>query len=350
MPHKSVTVSSPVRDAGAEPTRAKRVDMRRSPATVPAKRPSAGTVSDANRKRRNAKRPEKEPEVARDALRMWMRDITKTRLLTHDEEIALAKRIEQGDDDARETLVRSNLRLVVSVALKYRGHNVPVSDLIQEGNIGLMRAVEKFDYRRGFKFSTYAIWWIRQAVMRALDNYARVIRLPSYVVAKISKFDDAASRLRQELEREPTPEELAIDLDLPEERVREILSLSCDPLSLDMPVGEERDTSLLRDFIEDRKSESYRDALADVMLEQEIQHLLDQLPVKEHEVIRLRYGLADGQERTLREIGLRFGVTRERIRQIEADALRRLRYLSATRDKTADDPALDESSAISSAS
>jgi len=303
----------------------------------------AKTVSEANRGKR--KKPEKEPDVARDALRMWMRDITKTRLLTHEEEIALAKRIEEGDEEAREILVRSNLRLVVSVALKYRGHNVPVSDLIQEGNIGLMRAVEKFDYRRGFKFSTYAIWWIRQAVMRALDNYARVMRLPSYVVAKIAKFDDVAGRLRQELERDPTPEELATALDLPEERVREILSLSSDPLSLDMPVGEERDTSLLRDFIEDRKSDSYRDALADLMLEQEIQHLLDQLPVKEHEVIQLRYGLVDGQERTLREIGLRFGVTRERIRQIEADALRRLRHLSACREKTTEASLLEGSPA-----
>lgn len=288
-------------------------------------------VPEVRRRCRRVK--EREPEVARDALRMWMRDITKTPLLTHEQEIALAKRIEQGDEEAREILVRSNLRLVVSVALKYRGHNVPVSDLIQEGNIGLMRAVEKFDYRRGFKFSTYAIWWIRQAVMRALDNYARVIRLPSYVVAKISKFDDIAGKLRQELEREPTPEELAAVLDLPEERVREILSLSCDPLSLDMPVGEDRDASLLRDFIEDQKSDSYRDALTDIMLEQEIQQLLDQLPPKEYEVIQLRYGLVDGRERTLREIGLRFGVTRERIRQIEADALRRLRYLSTGRDK-----------------
>ncbi|MBT5531759.1 sigma-70 family RNA polymerase sigma factor, partial [Candidatus Poribacteria bacterium] len=148
------------------------------------------------------------PDVAADALRMWMRDITKTPLLTREQEVELSQAVEAGSEAARERMVRSNLRLVVSVALKYRGHNVPLSDLIQEGNIGLMRAVEKFDYRRGFKFSTYAIWWIRQAVMRALDNYARVIRLPSYVVAKISKFDDTAGRLRQELERDPTVEEL----------------------------------------------------------------------------------------------------------------------------------------------
>jgi RNA polymerase primary sigma factor len=274
---------------------------------------------------------------------MWLRDITKTRLLTQEEEVALAKRVEAGDPEARETLVRSNLRLVVSVALRYRGHNVPVSDLIQEGNIGLMRAVEKFDYRRGFKFSTYAIWWIRQAVMRALDNYARVIRLPSYVVAKISKFDDAAVRLRQQLERDPTVPELAEELDLPEDRVRDILSVSCDPLSLEMPIGDERDTSLLRDFIEDRQAESQHDALSDIILEQEIEALLEKLPLREQEVLRLRYGLDDGQERTLREIGVRFDVTRERIRQIEADALRHLRHWSRFREEPAAEPSAEPS-------
>jgi len=293
-----------------------------------------GASSGASRK---VRKPAGPPEVASDALRMWMRDITKTRLLTQAEEVALAKRIEAGDNDAREMLVRSNLRLVVSVALKYRGHNVPVSDLIQEGNIGLMRAVEKFDYRRGFKFSTYAIWWIRQAVMRALDNYARVIRLPSYVVAKISKFDDAAGRLRQELERDPTTQEIADMLDVPEARVREILTLSCDPLSLEMPLGEERETSLLRDFIEDPAGESHREVLSDAIMEQEIEGLLDKLPTREQEVLRLRFGLDDGQERTLREIGLQFGVTRERIRQIEADALRHLRQWSQFRDTAPSD-------------
>ncbi len=268
------------------------------------------------------------PDVAADALRMWMRDITKTPLLTREQEVELSKAVEEGSEAARERMVRANLRLVVSVALKYRGHNVPLSDLIQEGNIGLMRAVEKFDYRRGFKFSTYAIWWIRQAVMRALDNYARVIRLPSYVVAKISKFDDTAGRLRQELERDPTVEELAEALELSPERVRDILAVSSDPLSLEMPVSEERESSQLRDFIEDPEGESQQEILSNIILEQEIEGMLDQLTPREHEILRMRYGLDDGQERTLREIGARFDVTRERIRQIEAEALRALRGLS----------------------
>ncbi len=269
--------------------------------------------------------PGDSPEVAADALRMWMRDITKTPLLTREQEVELAKAIEAGSEAARERLVRSNLRLVVSVALKYRGHNVPLSDLIQEGNIGLMRAVEKFDYRRGFKFSTYAIWWIRQAVMRALDTYARVIRLPSYVVAKISKFDDVNARLRRELQRDPTVEELAEGLELSSERVRDILAVSSDPLSLDMPVSDDRESSQRRDFIEDPDGESQHEILSNIILEQEIEGMLGKLGSREHEILRMRYGLDDGQEWTLREIGVRFDVTRERIRQIEAEALRALR-------------------------
>ncbi|GIX06786.1 MAG: hypothetical protein KatS3mg115_1189 [Candidatus Poribacteria bacterium] len=272
------------------------------------------------------------PDVAPDALRMWMRDITKTRLLTHEEEIELAKRIEQGDEEAREILIRSNLRLVVSVALKYRGHNVPVADLIQEGNIGLMRAVEKFDYRRGFKFSTYAIWWIRQAVMRALDNYARVIRLPSYVIAKVSKLDEVVARLRATLDREPTLEEIAAELDLSVDRVREILAVASEPLSLEMPVGEDRDASLLRDFVHDDSTAAGDAMLHDIIVEQEIEELLSKLPEREQQVLRLRYGLDDGRERTLREIGAMFQVTRERIRQIEAEALRHLRYWTRVRE------------------
>ncbi|MBT3267104.1 sigma-70 family RNA polymerase sigma factor [Candidatus Poribacteria bacterium] len=282
------------------------------------------------------------PDVAADALRMWMRDITKTPLLTREQEVELSQAVEAGSEAARERMVRSNLRLVVSVALKYRGHNVPLSDLIQEGNIGLMRAVEKFDYRRGFKFSTYAIWWIRQAVMRALDNYARVIRLPSYVVAKISKFDDTAGRLRQELERDPTVEELAEALELSPERVRDILAVSSDPLSLEMPVSEERESSALRDFIEDPDGESQHEILSNIILEQEIEGLLDRLTPREHEILRMRYGLDDGQERTLREIGARFDVTRERIRQIEAEALRALRGLSREEVPVPEDAPVDE--------
>ena len=286
--------------------------------------------------------PSKSPDIAADALRMWMRDITKTPLLTREQEVELAKGVEAGSDAARERLVRSNLRLVVSVALKYRGHNVPLSDLIQEGNIGLMRAVEKFDYRRGFKFSTYAIWWIRQAVMRALDNYARVIRLPSYVVAKISKFDDTAGRLRKELERDPSVEELAEALELTPERVRDILAVSSDPLSLEMPVSEERESSQLRDFIEDKDGESQHEILSNIILEQDIESMLEKLPPREHQILRMRYGLDDGQERTLREIGVRFDVTRERIRQIEAEALRALRGLSTGETAIPDDAPADE--------
>jgi len=273
---------------------------------------------------------------------MWMRDITKTPLLTREQEVELAKGVEAGSEAARERLVRSNLRLVVSVALKYRGHNVPLSDLIQEGNIGLMRAVEKFDYRRGFKFSTYAIWWIRQAVMRALDNYARVIRLPSYVVAKISKFDDTAGRLRQELERDPSVEELAEALELTPDRIRDILAVSSDPLSLEMPVSEERESSQLRDFIEDKDGESQHEILSNIILEQDIESMLEKLPPREHQILRMRYGLDDGQERTLREIGVRFDVTRERIRQIEAEALRALRGLSKGEAVVSDEAPIDE--------
>ncbi len=286
--------------------------------------------------------PANSPDVAADALRMWMRDITKTPLLTREQEVELAKGVEAGSEAARERLVRSNLRLVVSVALKYRGHNVPLSDLIQEGNIGLMRAVEKFDYRRGFKFSTYAIWWIRQAVMRALDNYARVIRLPSYVVAKISKFDDTAGRLRQELERDPSVEELAEALELTPDRIRDILAVSSDPLSLEMPVSEERESSQLRDFIEDKDGESQHEILSNIILEQDIESMLEKLPPREHQILRMRYGLDDGQERTLREIGVRFDVTRERIRQIEAEALRALRGLSKGEAVVSDEAPIDE--------
>lgn len=267
-------------------------------------------------------------EIAADALRMWIRKVAKTKLLSQGEEVELAKRIEQGDKSAREALIEANLRLVVSIALKYRGHNVPLADLIQEGNIGLIRAVEKFDYRKGFKFSTYAIWWIRQAVMRALDNYARTIRLPSYVVAKISKFDEVSARLRQEYGREPTLDELSEEMKLPTNQVQEVLFLSSEPLSLEMPISEEREASQLADFVEDSKVTSHTEVLSDIILQEEIDELLSKLTEKERQVIRLRFGLEDGQEWTLREIGCHFNVTRERIRQIESDALKRLRHWS----------------------
>jgi len=266
-------------------------------------------------------------EVAVDALRMWIKKAAKSKLLTKQEEIELAKRIEKGDKEAEEALVNANLRLVISVALKYRGHNVPLEDLIQEGNIGLMKAVEKFDYHKGFKFSTYAIWWIRQAIMRALDNHSRTIRLPSYIVAEIAKCSSTFSELRLKLERDPSIEEMSEALDMPQNRVKYLMSLStAEPLSLDMPINDERDSAELQDFVSNRKAMSHEEIMNEVVLEEQINNLLSKLSFREREIIKLRYGLKDGQKYTLREIGKRFDVTRERIRQIEAEALRRLRY------------------------
>jgi len=266
-------------------------------------------------------------EIAVDALRMWIKKAAKSELLTKKEEIDLAKRIEQGDKKAKEALVNANLRLVISVALKYRGHNVPLEDLIQEGNIGLMKAVEKFDYHKGFKFSTYAIWWIRQSIMRALDNHSRTIRLPSYIVAEIAKCNSMFSELRHKLERNPSIEEMSEALDMPPDKVKGLMSLStAEPLSLDMPISDERDSAELQDFISNGKAISHEEIMDGVVLEEQINNLLNKLSFREREIIKLRYGLKDGQKHTLREIGKRFDVTRERIRQIEAEALRRLRY------------------------
>ena len=291
----------------------------------------------AKRRRRKeaAQRPQKGAEhrgVAPDALQMWMRDIQKSKLLTREEEAALAQRIERGDQAAREEMALANLRLVVSVASKYQGHNVPLSDLIQEGNIGLMRAIDKFDYRRGFKFSTYAVWWIRQAVMRALDANARSIRLPSYIVAKKAKCEEAAGRLRQRFEREPTPMEIGVELDWPEKQVRSILSIESDTLPLDMPLGDSPETATMVDMIQDDRRETPEELLTNIILEQEIERLLERLSDREREGLCLRYGLEDGRERSLREIGELQNVTRERIRQIETQALRNLRILSRSPD------------------
>ena len=269
-------------------------------------------------------------EIAADALRMWIKRAAKSELLTKQEEIDLAKQIEQGDNGAKEALFNANLRLVISVALKYRGHNVPLEDLIQEGNIGLMKAVEKFDYHKGFKFSTYAIWWIRQAVMRSLDNHSRTIRLPSYIVAEISKCNRMFSELRRSLERDPSIEEMSEALDMPLDKVKLLMSLSTtEPLSLDTPISDERDSAELRDFISNSKAISHEEIMNEVVQKEEINNLLNVLSFREREIIKLRFGLEDGQKHTLREIGKRFDVTRERIRQIEADALRRLRYWGA---------------------
>lgn len=266
-------------------------------------------------------------EIAVDALRMWIRRAAKSKLLTKQEEIELAKRVEQGDKDAKEALVNANLRLVISVALRYKGHNVPLEDLIQEGNIGLMKAVEKFDYHKGFKFSTYAIWWIRQAVMRALDNHSRTIRLPSYIVAEISKCNSVFSELCRELEREPSVEEMAEVLDMPVDKVKYLMSLyNKEPISLDMPIKDEPDSAELQDFVSNSQAISQEEIMDEVVLEEQVNNLLSKLSFREREIIKLRFGLKDGQKHTLREIGKQFAVTRERIRQIEAEALRRLRY------------------------
>jgi RNA polymerase primary sigma factor len=262
------------------------------------------------------------PESNVDALRMWMTTIMKTRLLTHEEEIELAKQIEGGDARSREELVRCNLRLVVSIAAKYAGYNVPLADLIQEGNIGLLRAVEKFDYRRGYKFSTYAIWWIRQAVLRALDNYSRVIRLPTYVVAKVSRIEKTIQALRQQLGREPYVEEIAGELETSTEEVRELLAIPSELLSLEVPVNDSPNAPPLRDFIQDVE-QSELGPLNGMIQQEDIERFLRALPEKERQIITMRYGLSGQDVHTLREIGKELGVTRERVRQIEAEIRKR---------------------------
>ena len=248
-------------------------------------------------------------------------------LLSREEEIALAKRIEQADESARSELIQANLRLVVSVAAKYQGHNVPLEDLIQEGNIGLMRAVNKFDYRRGFKFSTYAIWWIRQAIMRMLDNCSRSIRLPSYIVAKINKIDSTYAHLSQDLQREPTVKELSESLELTDKQVEEILALNTEILSLELPLTDDKSANSLGDLIEDSEANPELGSISDLIEQDLVNSLLDKLKAREQEVIRMRFGLEDGEERTLREIGEKLNVTRERIRQLETEAIRRLQRL-----------------------
>ena len=262
-----------------------------------------------------------------DALSNWLRQVSRHRLLSREEEIALAKRIEQADESARSELIQANLRLVVSVAAKYQGHNVPLEDLIQEGNIGLMRAVNKFDYRKGFKFSTYAIWWIRQAIMRMLDNCSRSIRLPSYIVAKVNKIDSTYVNLSQDLQREPTVKELSESLELTDKQVEEILALNAEILSLELPLTDEKDANSLGDLIEDSEANPELGSISELIEQDLVNSMLGKLKAREREVIRMRFGLEDGEERTLREIGEKLNVTRERIRQLETDAIRRLQRL-----------------------
>ena len=265
-----------------------------------------------------------------DPVRMYLKEIGKVPLLSAEEEIELAKRMEEGDEQAKQKLAEANLRLVVSIAKRYVGRGMLFLDLIQEGNLGLIKAVEKFDYRKGYKFSTYATWWIRQAITRAIADQARTIRIPVHMVETINKLIRVSRQLLQELGREPQPEEIAEVMDIPVERVREILKISQEPVSLETPIGEEED-SHLGDFIPDDNMPVPADAAAFTLLKEQLVEVLSTLTDREQKVLRLRFGLDDGRARTLEEVGKEFNVTRERIRQIEAKALRKLRHPSRSR-------------------
>ena len=265
-----------------------------------------------------------------DPVRMYLKEIGKVALLTAEEEIELAKRMEQGDEEAKRILCEANLRLVVSIAKRYVGRGMLFLDLIQEGNLGLIKAVVKFDWRKGFKFSTYATWWIRQAITRSIADQARTIRIPVHMVETINKLIRISRQLLQEYGREPTPEEIAREMDIPEEKVREILKIAQEPVSLETPIGEEED-SHLGDFIPDEDVPAPADAAAFSMLKEQLVEVLDTLTEREQKVLRLRFGLDDGRARTLEEVGKKFDVTRERIRQIEAKALRKLRHPSRSK-------------------
>ena len=265
-----------------------------------------------------------------DPVKMYLKDIGKVPLLLPEEETELAKKMMEGDEYAKKMLSEANLRLVVSIAKRYMGRGMQFLDLIQEGNLGLMKAVEKFDYSKGFKFSTYATWWIRQAITRAIADQARTIRIPVHMVETINKLGRVSRRLLQELGREPTPDEIAKEMGVSEERVREIQKIAQDPVSLETPIGEEED-SHLSDFIEDEGSAAPTDAVSSAMLKEQLVGVLDTLTPREEKVLRLRYGLDDGRPRTLEEVGKEFNVTRERIRQIEAKALKKLRHPSRSK-------------------
>jgi RNA polymerase primary sigma factor len=265
-------------------------------------------------------------EPSLDSLRLYLREIGKVQLLTADQEVTLAKRIERGDMRAKTAMIEANLRLVVSIAKGYLGRGLSFLDLIQEGSLGLIRAVEKFDYRKGYKFSTYATWWIRQAVTRAIADKARTIRIPVHMVEKLNKVVHIERQLVQRLGREPSPEEIALELEMTTEEVREILRMSQLPVSLEKPIGEEEDSSL-GDFVEDEAAESPFDTAQLLLRREDVVNALNALPRREREVIELRYGLLGGEPRTLEEVGRAFGVTRERIRQIENNTLKKLEHL-----------------------
>ena len=265
-----------------------------------------------------------------DPVRMYLREIGKIPLLTFDEELDLAKRILEGDEEAKQKLAESNLRLVVSIAKKYVGRGMLFLDLIQEGNMGLIKAVEKFDYTKGFKFSTYATWWIRQAITRAIADQARTIRIPVHMVETINKLIRTSRNLLQQMGREPTPEEIAKEMEIPVEKVVEIQKIAQDPVSLETPIGEEED-SHLGDFIQDEDSPAPHDAASYTLLKEQLEEVMNTLTPREAKVLKLRFGLEDGKSRTLEEVGKEFNVPRERIRQIEAKALRKLRHPSRSK-------------------
>ena len=265
-----------------------------------------------------------------DPVRMYLKEIGRVQLLKAEEEVELAMRMEEGDEEAKRALAEANLRLVVSIAKRYVGRGMLFLDLIQEGNLGLIKAVEKFDYRKGYKFSTYATWWIRQAITRAIADQARTIRIPVHMVETINKLHRISRFLLQELGREPIPEEIAEQMEITPERVREIMKIAQEPVSLETPIGEEED-SHLGDFIEDEDALAPADAASYILLKEQLETVLDTLTPREEKVLRLRFGLDDGRSRTLEEVGQEFGVTRERIRQIEAKALRKLRHPSRSK-------------------
>ncbi|MCL2436428.1 MAG: RNA polymerase sigma factor RpoD [Clostridiales bacterium] len=265
-----------------------------------------------------------------DPVRMYLKEIGKVQLLSADEEIELAKKMEAGDEEAKKKLCEANLRLVVSIAKRYVGRGMLFLDLIQEGNLGLIKAVDKFDWKKGYKFSTYATWWIRQAITRSIADQARTIRIPVHMVETINKLIRVSRQLLQEYGREPTPDEIAVEMDISEEKVREILKIAQEPVSLETPIGEEED-SHLGDFIPDEDVPAPAEAAAFSMLKEQLVEVLDTLTEREQKVLKLRFGLEDGRARTLEEVGKRFDVTRERIRQIEAKALRKLRHPSRSK-------------------
>ena len=265
-----------------------------------------------------------------DPVRMYLKEIGKVPLLTAEEEIEIAKRLETGDEEAKKKLSEANLRLVVSIAKRYVGRGMLFLDLIQEGNLGLIKAVEKFDYRKGFKFSTYATWWIRQAITRAITDQARTIRIPVHMVETINKLIRVSRQLLQQYGREPTPEEIAKEMGISESKVREIIKIAQEPVSLETPIGEEED-SHLGDFIPDDDAPAPAEAASFALMKEQLLDVLDTLTPREEKVLRLRFGLDDGRQRTLEEVGKEFNVTRERIRQIEAKALRKLRHPSRSK-------------------